>query len=148
MLPQKARQTARVFPKETVNMKKLRVGVIGCGRISSMHLISADALAQAELVACCDVKKELADAAAEKYNINPYTCYIEMLRSEQLDAVHICLPHYLHTRVARDCFKYGVNVLCEKPMDISLEAAERTVAAAKERGVSKSELYKLLCEDK
>ena len=116
-------------------MKKLRVGVIGCGRISPMHLISADALPEAELVACCDVKKELANAAAQKYGINSYTSYTEMLEKESLDAVHICLPHYLHTKVARDCFGYGVHVLCEKPMDISVEAAELAIAAAKERGL-------------
>lgn len=116
-------------------MKKLRVGVIGCGRISSMHLVSADALAQAELVACCDIKKDRADAAAQKYNINAYTSYIEMLEKESLDAVHLCLPHYLHTKIARDCFKYGVNVLSEKPMDIDLESALAAIADAKARGV-------------
>ena len=116
-------------------MKKLRVGVIGCGRISPMHLISADALAQADLVACCDIKKDRADAAANKYNARAYTSYIEMLDKESLDAVHVCLPHYLHTKVARDCFKYGVNVLSEKPMDISVDAAKAAIAEAKERGV-------------
>lgn len=116
-------------------MKKLRVGVIGCGRISSMHLISANALEYSELVACCDVKKDRADATAKEYNITAYTSYIEMLEKEHLDAVHLCLPHYLHSSVAMDCFKYGVNVLTEKPMDISLEAAEAAVKAAKDAGV-------------
>lgn len=116
-------------------MKKLRVGIIGCGRISPMHLISADTLEQAELVACCDVKKDRAQAIAQKYGINAYVDVKEMLKKEALDAVHLCLPHYLHTKIARECFKYGVNVLSEKPMDIDLVSAEAAITEAKERGV-------------
>ena len=119
-------------------MKKLRVGVIGCGRISAMHLVSADALEQADLVACCDIKKDRADAVAEKYNINAYTSYIEMLEKESLDAVHLCLPHYLHPKIARDCFKYGVNVLSEKPMDIDLDSAEAAQFLIANKAVAQS----------
>jgi len=116
-------------------MKKLRVGIIGCGRISPMHLISADTLEQAELVACCDIKKDRAEATAEKYGIKAYVSYTDMLEEESLDAVHLCLPHYLHTKIARECFKHGVHVLSEKPMDIDLESAEAAIAEAKSRGV-------------
>ena len=116
-------------------MKKLRVGVIGCGRISVMHLVPASVLDEAELVACCDIKKDRADACAEKYGIKAYTDYSEMLDREQLDAVHICLPHYLHTKVACEAFLRGVNVLSEKPMDIDYKSAEDAVKLAKEKGV-------------
>lgn len=116
-------------------MKKLRVGIIGCGRISVMHLVSAEVLECAELVACCDIKRERADAVAAKYGIKAYYDYEEMLECEKLDAVHLCLPHYIHSKVAIAAFRHGVNVLTEKPMDIDLESAERAVAAAKEAGV-------------
>lgn len=81
-------------------MKKLRVGVIGCGRICVMHFVPAQKLEQAELVACCDIRKDRAEAAAKRYNVTPYTDYMEMLKNEQLDVVHLCLPHNLHTKVA------------------------------------------------
>ena len=116
-------------------MKKLRVAVIGCGRISVMHLIPAKNLEWAELVACCDIKADRAEEAAAKYGIKAYTDYIEMLDKENLDAVHICLPHYLHTKVACDAFVRGVNVLSEKPMDIDYPRAENAVKTAKEKGV-------------
>ena len=116
-------------------MKKLRVGVIGCGRVSVMHLVPASILDEAELVACCDVKADRAEACAEKYGIRAYTDYVEMLDKEGLDAVHICLPHYLHTRVACEAFLRGVNVLSEKPMDIDYPRAENAVKVAKEKGV-------------
>ncbi len=116
-------------------MKTLRVGIIGCGRISVMHLESIRMLPQAELVACCDIKKERADEVAQKYGATAYTDYIQMLERERLDAVHLCLPHYIHSRVAIDAFERGVNVLTEKPMDINYQSAANAVKAAKDKGV-------------
>lgn len=115
-------------------LKKLRVGIIGCGRISVMHLVSASRLPVAELVCCCDIKKERADAVADKYGIKSYYSYEEMLEKENLDVVHICLPHYLHSLVACYAMEHGVNVLSEKPMDISLDAAEKAVRTAEKTG--------------
>ena len=117
------------------SVKKLRIGVIGCGRVSVMHLGSIALLEDAELVACCDIKKDRAQMAAKKYHARAYTFYEEMLEREQLDAVHICLPHYLHSKVACYAFKKGVNVLTEKPMDVDLECAERAVEMAKTKGL-------------
>ena len=116
-------------------MKKLRVAVIGCGRISVMHLVSAEYLEEAELVACCDIKPERAEACAEKYGIRAYTDYAKMIDEESLDAVHICLPHYLHTKVACYAFSRGVNVISEKPMDIDYASAENAVKMAKEKNL-------------
>lgn len=118
-----------------VSMEKLRIGVIGCGRISVMHLVPATVLPCAELVACCDIKKDRAEETAKKYGIKAYTDYIEMLDNEKLDAVHICLPHYIHTDVSKEAIRRGINVLSEKPMDVNYRKAEETVALAKEKGV-------------
>ena len=115
-------------------LKEIRVGIIGCGRISVMHFESAVALG-VQLVACCDIKKERAEKTAEKYNIKAYESYEKMIENEKLDAVHICLPHYLHSKVACFAFENGVNVLCEKPMDIDLASAEKAVQIAKENNV-------------
>lgn len=116
-------------------MKKLKVGVIGCGRISVMHLVSASTLEQAELIACCDVKKERADEVAKKYGVKPYYDYAEMIEKENLDVVHICLPHYLHVPVSIYAMEHGVHVISEKPMSINLIDAEKAVKTAKECGV-------------
>ena len=56
-------------------MEKLRVGVIGCGRISVRHLLSLKAIEDVELVACCDNKPERADEAAKEYGIKAYYSY-------------------------------------------------------------------------
>ena len=116
-------------------MKKLRVAVIGCGRIAVMHLVPASVLEESELVAVCDIKEDRAKAAAEEYGVKAYTDYKEMIAKEELDAVHICLPHYLHTKVACYAFEHGVNVISEKPMDVDYASAENAVKLAKEKGV-------------
>ncbi len=100
-----------------------------------MHLVSSQQSERAELVACCDNKKDRADGTAEKYGIKAYYDYEKMLDNERLDAVHLCLPHYLHSKVAMAAFERGVNVLTEKPMDVDYASAEKTVAKAKELGV-------------
>ena len=116
-------------------MEKLRVAVIGCGRISSRHLESIVALDTAELVAVCDNKPNVADETAKKYNVKAYYDYNKMLDEVKLDAVHICLPHFIHTVVAQDAFKKGVNVISEKPMSIYYKDAEETVKVADECGL-------------
>ena len=113
----------------------MRVGIIGCGRISLMHLVSIETISGAELVACCDIKKERAERVAKQYDCKAYTDYIEMLDNEKIDAVHICLPHNLHTDVAIEAFNRGVHVLSEKPMDINYIKAENAVEIARKKNV-------------
>lgn len=116
-------------------MKQLRVAVIGCGNISVRHLDSAMALDEVELVAVCDIKPERAVKTAEQYGVKAYTDYHQMFEQEQLDVVHLCLPHYLHVPVACDAFEKGIHVLCEKPMSIRYEDAVHAVERADACGV-------------
>lgn len=116
-------------------VKTIRVAVIGCGSISVMHLDSIRALETAVLVGVCDIKPERADMAAKKYITTAFTDYKQMLDETKPDAVHICLPHYLHIPVACEAFKKGINVISEKPMSILYDDAKRAVDMAKECGV-------------
>ena len=111
-------------------MEKLKCAVIGLGRISVMHLNAIMRSLDAELVAVCDIDEEKLNTAVQKYGVNGYLDYEEMLNNEKLDVVHICLPHYLHVPVSLAAFKRGVNVLCEKPMSISYADAVTAVEAA------------------
>ncbi|MDD4003079.1 MAG: Gfo/Idh/MocA family oxidoreductase [Clostridia bacterium] len=114
---------------------KLRIGIIGLGRISPMHIVPAVNLPQSKLIAVCDIVKDRAEKVAQRYNCSYYTDYRQMLDTEKLDAVHICLPHYLHGTVSMYAFNKGVNVLCEKPMTIELKEAEKCVEEAKRLNV-------------
>ena len=116
-------------------VKKLKVGIIGCGRISVMHLVAIKESDKAELVACCDIKPKRAEKAAVEFGGNVYTDYKEMFDSEALDAVHICLPHYLHVPVSEYAIARGVAVLCEKPMSVDYDSAEHATLLAESKGV-------------
>ena len=116
-------------------MKKLKIGVIGCGRISVRHFIPITSIEELELAACCDIKPERADEMAKTYGIKAYYSYEEMIEKEELDAVHLCLPHYLHSKVAIYAFEHGINVLTEKPMDVDYESAETAVKIAEEKNL-------------
>ena len=102
----------------------LRVGVIGLGDVSMIHLHSIKSSEKAELVAVCDID-ETKSGLIE--NVNFYTDYIEMIQKEQLDCVHICLPHYLHYPVTKEVANLGVNVLLEKPLCLDTEEAEKFI---------------------
>lgn len=115
-------------------MDKLRTGIIGCGKIFPMHAVSVSKQERTELAAVCDTKKDRAEAMAERYGCRYYTDYQEMIRTEKLDAVHICTPHYLHPEMAVYAMEHGAHVLTEKPMAIRLEDAVRMNETAQKTG--------------
>ena len=100
----------------------LRVGVIGLGDVSRVHLHTIKSSEKSELVAVCDIDETKSSLIK---NVNFYTDYIEMIQKEQLDCVHICLPHYLHYPVTKEVANLGVNVLLEKPLCLDTEEAEQ-----------------------
>ena len=113
----------------------LRVGIVGCGCIFTMHATSCANLKNAALVGVCDIKKDRADAAAEKYGVQAYYDYKEMIDKDKIDLVHICVPHYLHPIISKYALEHGVHVLCEKPMSIKYEDAIANVRLAEEKGL-------------
>ncbi len=121
--------------------KKFKVGIIGCGRILPMHAVPLSVSEEAEISAFCDIKKERAEAAARKYGGNAYADYREMLEDARPDAVHLCVPHYLHPVIAEYAMRHHCSVLSEKPMAIRLEDAERCVKTAEETGVLYGVIY-------
>ncbi len=101
--------------KEARDMKTYRVGVVGCGGIAQVHGAVLQELHGVELVGCADIKPERAQAFAETYGGRAYSSLEELLEGEQLDAVHLCTPHYLHTPMAKLAASRGLHVFTEKP---------------------------------
>ena len=111
--------------------KTFKVGVVGCGTISYVHLTSLIHTEGVKITALCDIRPERAETAAREYarDAKIYVDFSEMLEKEELDAVHILTPHYLHAKMTIEALSHGVNVLLEKPMCISLsEISEMTEA--------------------
>ncbi|WP_121614547.1 Gfo/Idh/MocA family protein [Virgibacillus halodenitrificans] len=113
-------------------MDKLKVAVIGCGSIARhRHLLEYQANSEVVITAVCDIVQERADEMAERYHAKAYTDYEELLQNEDVDAVSICVPNYLHAPVSIAALNAKKNVLCEKPMATSREEAEDMIKAAK-----------------
>ena len=117
-------------------MKIFKVAIIGCGNIFPMHAQSIKALENAKVTFVCDIVEDRAKIKAEQYECSYYTDYKKMILKEEIDVVHICLPHYLHAEVAIYCANHGKHVLTEKPMSINLIDAENMIMAAKENKVT------------
>ncbi|WP_223593076.1 Gfo/Idh/MocA family protein [Neobacillus bataviensis] len=98
----------------------LKAALIGLGDISKIHLPAIKENPNVELTAVCDVNEDLRTLVPEA---RFYTDYQDMLESEALDVVHICLPHYLHNPVTKACIEKGVHVFLEKPLGLNTEEA-------------------------
>lgn len=106
-------------------MSDFRVGVVGCGGIAQVHGAVLQHLEGVELVACADIRPERAQAFAENFGGKAYDSMEAMLEGEQLDAVHLCTPHYLHTPMAKLAVEHGLHVFTEKPPVINREQWEQ-----------------------
>jgi len=116
---------------------KVRVALIGCGRVASVHAQALKRLSETELKAVVDIVEEKARFFSETYEAPDwYTDYNKVLERDDIDAVEICLPHYLHAEVAIKAMKVKKHVLTEKPMAITLADADRMISTAKENGVT------------
>ena len=113
---------------------KFRVGVIGLGNVSPMHLYPVQALDCCELAAVCDNKEDRAIARGKEFGCNYYTCYKEMIDKENLDVVHVATPHYLHPPMTIYALEKGCHVLTEKPMATNFADSVAMVNAADKTG--------------
>ncbi|HHV93869.1 MAG TPA: Gfo/Idh/MocA family oxidoreductase, partial [Firmicutes bacterium] len=96
-------------------MEKVRVALVGCGRVARVHADALTALEETELTAVVDIKPDRAKAFSEHYGAKAYTDYREVLELDDVDAVQIATPHYVHAEIAIAALKAGKHVLTEKP---------------------------------
>jgi predicted dehydrogenase len=112
-----------------------RIGIIGTGGISSLHVRAYAEDERVRLVGTADVDRGKAEAAGCEFGAAAYSDYAEMLQAQQPDAVSICTPPVAHRAPALECMRRGVHVCCEKPLAFNSAEAREMVAAARERGV-------------
>ena len=116
-------------------MSKLKVGVIGVGGISEMHIGGYKANPNVEIVAFCDINEERLKEKGEKHGVTHlYTDVNEMVKNEQLDAVSVCTWNCAHAKCTIAALNAGMHVLCEKPMAMNAQEAEEMMAAAEKSG--------------
>ncbi|MDA0745713.1 MAG: Gfo/Idh/MocA family oxidoreductase [bacterium] len=123
--------------------KTVNLAMIGCGGIAGAHLRSYGELWQKgetrfRIVATVDNAKERAQSMAAQISgqtgdpVNAYTTIDQLLESEKnLDGADICSPHGLHHVHACQLMDGGINILCEKPIGITVKATKKIIASAK-----------------
>lgn len=109
--------------------RKIKFAIVGCGRIAQRH--AEHIINYGELVAVCDIVKEKADVFKEKYNVNAYYSIDDLLTSGlDMDVISVCSPNGLHSLHSIKSLNSGFNVLCEKPLAISVKDAGEMIIAA------------------
>jgi UDP-N-acetyl-2-amino-2-deoxyglucuronate dehydrogenase len=120
----------------TITDRKIRIAIVGCGRISKNHFGSIEKHQDnIELVAVCDTNRAVLEQHAEQYQVNGYLKLEEMLEKEELDLVAICTPSGTHPEQVVVAAQYGVNVMTEKPMATRWQDGVRMVKACDKAGV-------------
>lgn len=113
-------------------MSSIKAAIIGCGVIHENHANAIVKYNRAVIDTFCDIKLERALNAAVKYGGKATSDYREVLEDSEINVVHLCTPHYLHTPMAIEALKHGKHVLMEKPAAMNYEEAEKLIKAAQE----------------
>ena len=115
-------------------MKKLKIGIVGCGRISECYRDVFHKLSDKITVEyAVDKDIEKAKKFAADFS-SRYTATFEDILDEDLDVIHLCLPHFLHKPYSVAAMKHGKNVLTEKPLAMSLDEADEMIKTEKRTG--------------
>lgn len=121
-------------------MAKLKVGILGAGRIAAIMADTISKMKTAECYAVASRSMEKAMEFASLHNVTkPYGSYEEMLADKDFELVYIATPHPFHFEHAKMCIDAGKPVLVEKPFCVNAKEAEELLAYAEEKNVFISE---------
>ena len=112
----------------------LRIGLIGLGTVGRLHLEAYQELKRGKVVAAADSDPSVLAKSRSTSEINFYTDLNEMLAREQLDIACVLTPAASHESLTAICADHGVNVLCEKPLALTVDGARRMITKAKDCG--------------
>ncbi len=131
----KAKKAAKRSPPAMPDNEKIGFGIVGGGVIGPLHAQAITAQPDARLVAVCDIVPGAAEKLAGDYNAEAMTDLDAMLARDDIQVVNVCVPSGLHAEIGVKAARAGKHVICEKPIDITLDAADRLIAACDEAGV-------------
>jgi predicted dehydrogenase len=117
-------------------MKTIGVGVIGLGMGKNMLAVNQDASSQMEVRGLCDTNPALLEQVQGQHKI-PFatTAYEELLQRPEIDVIGIYSPDHLHMAQIEAAAQAGKHIICTKPMVVSLEEAQRTVALVRQHKI-------------
>jgi predicted dehydrogenase len=114
-------------------MRTVKLGLIGSGGIAQAHCRAIADVEGVEVIAASDIVQENLVRTAERWGIaHTFADYNEMLQMDELDGVIVCTPTAVHAPPTIAALKARKHVLCEKPMEATLDAAAEMVRTAHE----------------
>ena len=113
----------------------LGFGIVGCGMIGHFHARAIGAMQGGHLECAFDLRAEAAEKLAAEYGVKAYSNYADFLKHPGLDVVTIGTPSGSHLDPAIGAAEAGKHVICEKPVEVTLERIDAMIAACRKNGV-------------
>jgi glucose-fructose oxidoreductase len=128
--------------------EKIRYAVVGLGYIAQTAVLPAfrNARKNSRLVALVSGDKEKLKKLGEKYHIEKrylYSEFEDLMKSGEVDAVYIATPNFQHRNIMETAARYGVHVLCEKPLAVTTEDCYSMINEAEKNGIQLMTAYRL-----
>lgn len=117
-----------------MNRRTFGFGIVGCGVIAPFHARAIEELPNARLVAVADKVPERARDMASDFGTE-FVAADELLTRSDIDVVCVCVPSGRHADIGMRAAACGKHVVTEKPIEVTLEAADRLIAACRDHGV-------------
>ena len=117
-------------------MEKVRVGMIGAGRIADLHAPAYEGFERAELVTVCALSEKVARTRQRQWRARKWTTdYRQVLADPEIDMVEILTPHPLHHQMVLEAAQAGKHIQLQKPMAMSIADCDQMIRATEEAGV-------------
>ena len=111
------------------------MGLIGLGNQGKIHLNTCISFSNAEIIGAADLSKKSQKYAKKMGVKNVYSDYSSLLKNDEIDAVIISLPNFLHSEVVQMAAEAGKDILLEKPMARTVDEANEIVRCVKKCGI-------------
>jgi predicted dehydrogenase len=115
-------------------MKKWKFGIIGTGLIADFHALAIQSLPNAELIGFWGTNLKKTVSLTRKFGCKSWESYQQMLASDEVDIVTIATPSGAHLEPAIEAARCGKHVICEKPLEITLDRIDQMIRAHEEAG--------------
>lgn len=119
----------------------LRYGVVGCSGVGNTHATSVAEADDVELIAGIDLDESEAQEFAERHDVTPFTDLETAATEADIDAVSVCTPSGTHSDVVSQCADLGLDVLCEKPLDVKADRVNRMIDACDDARVTLAGIF-------
>jgi phthalate 4,5-cis-dihydrodiol dehydrogenase len=113
----------------------LRFGIVGLGRAAAATVPAITRNPNTRVVAAADANPEVLDAFDQRYRVHKHSSIEDLSDDPEVDAVYVATPTHLHTQHVLTAVAAGKHVICEKPLAITLDDADRMIDAVEAQGV-------------